>query len=96
MSRYRGLLTSLGVSEVFLQQVDSTEWREARSAAVQGKIAPLRLLIVDVQMAPKDAKKRYCRKTPFVSVVSTMHFLPAMLAVLLSLSLEASQCIDLP
>ena len=39
-------------------QVDTPQWREARALAVEGKIAPLRLLVLDVQLAPRDGRKR--------------------------------------
>lgn len=39
-------------------QVNSKDWRNVRQAAIDGKIANLRLMIISVQSAPRDAKKR--------------------------------------
>lgn len=40
-------------------QVDTPEWREASTQAREGRVAPLRLMALHVQMAPRDGKKRY-------------------------------------
>lgn len=44
-------------------QVDSEKWRRGWEVAAEGKIAPLRLMVLDVQMAPCEGKKR-CVSTP--------------------------------
>ena len=38
----------------------SATWRTGAAAAREGLIAPLKLLTMDVQMAPSDGAARYC------------------------------------
>ena len=40
-------------------QVDCRSWRKTAQLAKEGAITGLKLLIVDVQMAPKDGKRRW-------------------------------------
>lgn len=45
-------------------QVHSQPWRQARAAAEKGDIATLRLMTINVQMAPKDGKARSLADSP--------------------------------
>ena len=56
MRKFKGV----GLRDGAVLQVDSAAWREARQLAAEGKIAPLRLCILNVTMAPSDGKRRYC------------------------------------
>jgi hypothetical protein len=55
----RGTLHIYMFNTVCRLQVDSSLWREARAHALQGEIAPLRMLSLNVQMAPKDGRARF-------------------------------------